>query len=431
LYSGPGQNLPGSDGIGDTPYVIDANNTDHYPLMKPWLSGIISVAISPSSATMDVGQSQVFAAIALGGTPPHTYQWCLNNVAVSGATSSMWTFKPSSAGSYTVFLNVTDNTGLRAESKVAFITVNPAPSVSISPASVTLDAGQSQQFTSTVTGGTSPYTYQWYMNGTAVSGATNSSYTFSSSSAGTFLIYVNVTDNLGIEAGSNTVTVTVHSGLGVSVSPSSVTMDVGQPQTFTSSISGGTSPYTYQWYLNGSVVTGATGSSWTFTPSSAGSYSVYVKVTDSASSPNAAQSSSASVTVNSALSIGISPSSATLNVGKSQTFTSSVSGGMSPYTYQWYMNGTAVSGATSSTWIFMSSPGSYSVYVNITDNAGFRAKSNIASITVNSPSVTVKSSSSSPLPLSVSEMIPYVFAAIIIIAVVVAAVVLTRRKKKN
>jgi len=24
------------DGIGDTPYVIDANNTDNYPLMKPW-----------------------------------------------------------------------------------------------------------------------------------------------------------------------------------------------------------------------------------------------------------------------------------------------------------------------------------------------------------------------------------------------------------
>ena len=24
------------DGIGDTPYVIDANNTDHYPLMGPW-----------------------------------------------------------------------------------------------------------------------------------------------------------------------------------------------------------------------------------------------------------------------------------------------------------------------------------------------------------------------------------------------------------
>jgi hypothetical protein len=36
LYSGPYQNETGSDGIGDTPYVIDENNIDHYPLMNPW-----------------------------------------------------------------------------------------------------------------------------------------------------------------------------------------------------------------------------------------------------------------------------------------------------------------------------------------------------------------------------------------------------------
>ena len=33
LYSGPYQNVTGSDGIGDKPYVIYANNTDDYPLM--------------------------------------------------------------------------------------------------------------------------------------------------------------------------------------------------------------------------------------------------------------------------------------------------------------------------------------------------------------------------------------------------------------
>jgi parallel beta-helix repeat protein len=37
LYSGSSQNVPGSDGIGDTPYTIDVNNIDHYPLMKPYL----------------------------------------------------------------------------------------------------------------------------------------------------------------------------------------------------------------------------------------------------------------------------------------------------------------------------------------------------------------------------------------------------------
>jgi len=36
LFSGPYQNETGGDGIGDTPYVIDADNVDHYPLMAPY-----------------------------------------------------------------------------------------------------------------------------------------------------------------------------------------------------------------------------------------------------------------------------------------------------------------------------------------------------------------------------------------------------------
>jgi parallel beta-helix repeat protein len=34
---GPGQNLTGSDGIGDTPYRIGSSDADHYPLMNPWV----------------------------------------------------------------------------------------------------------------------------------------------------------------------------------------------------------------------------------------------------------------------------------------------------------------------------------------------------------------------------------------------------------
>jgi parallel beta-helix repeat protein len=44
-HNGP-SHIVGSDGVGDTPYVIDANNTDNYPLMKPypWLQHDIGVA---------------------------------------------------------------------------------------------------------------------------------------------------------------------------------------------------------------------------------------------------------------------------------------------------------------------------------------------------------------------------------------------------
>jgi len=36
LYSGPYQNETGSDGIGDTAKIIDANNIDRYPLIAPF-----------------------------------------------------------------------------------------------------------------------------------------------------------------------------------------------------------------------------------------------------------------------------------------------------------------------------------------------------------------------------------------------------------
>jgi parallel beta-helix repeat protein len=36
LMSGPNQTSPGPDGFGDTPYFIDSNSIDHYPLMDPY-----------------------------------------------------------------------------------------------------------------------------------------------------------------------------------------------------------------------------------------------------------------------------------------------------------------------------------------------------------------------------------------------------------
>jgi parallel beta-helix repeat protein len=45
LYSGPSQNESGSDGIGDSPNVIDVGNVDHYPLMASW-------TIRPVTATV-------------------------------------------------------------------------------------------------------------------------------------------------------------------------------------------------------------------------------------------------------------------------------------------------------------------------------------------------------------------------------------------
>jgi parallel beta-helix repeat protein len=57
VKSGPSQDQPGSDGIGDTPYVVDANNRDGYPLMKPyaWAPHELGITSLVASKTV-VGQ---------------------------------------------------------------------------------------------------------------------------------------------------------------------------------------------------------------------------------------------------------------------------------------------------------------------------------------------------------------------------------------
>jgi multisubunit Na+/H+ antiporter MnhE subunit len=343
---------------------------------------------------MDVGQSQLFTSTVSGGTSPYFYQWYLNGSAVSGATSATWTFTATISGSYSVYVNATDNVGLVAKSNVASVTVNPAPSVLISPGSATLDVGQSQTFTSTVTGGTYPFSYQWYLDGSSVSGATSLSWTYSPSASGSHTVYVKVTDSASTPATvqSNSASVTVNGAFSVTISPSSVTLDVGQSKNFTSTVTGGTSPYSYQWYLGGSAISGATSSYYVYTPSSSGSYSIYLNVTDSASTPKVAKSNTATVTVNAAFSVSISPTSATLDVGQSKTFTSIVTGGTGSHTYQWYLNGTLV--GTGSNYTFTpGSPGFHNIYLNVTDSLSMKAKSNTATVTVNAaPSVTISPS---------------------------------------
>jgi hypothetical protein len=83
--------------------------------------------------------------------------------------------------------------------------------------------------------------------------------------------------------------------LSVSISPRSASIHVGQSVIFMSTVSGGTSPYRYQWYLDGAEVSGATLSSWTYTPTSASIHYVKLKVTDS--KDNIAESDLAQVLV--------------------------------------------------------------------------------------------------------------------------------------
>ena len=170
----------------------------------------LTVSINPTSSVIDLGQSVAFTSSPSGGTPPYKYQWYRNGTAVTGANSSSWTFTPGTTGFYLVHLNVTDNAFKEAKSNVANVTVNPALSVTIEPASSVIVLGESVGFTSTVSGGTPSYTYQWYVNDTEVSGADDPTWDFTPTATDYYLVTLKVTDTASAVALSNEAEVTVN-----------------------------------------------------------------------------------------------------------------------------------------------------------------------------------------------------------------------------
>jgi len=226
-----------------------------------------------------------------------SYEWDLDN---DGEYDDAFVVNPEfhreKEGVYIVRLRVTDSFGA---THTDWTTVNVKKieelACEISPTTAEVRIGESVTFTSSVSGGITPYSYQWYLNGNPVSGATSASWTFTPAKTGTYKVHLNVTDSLGNTAKSNEATVTVAPQLQVSISPMSASILVGQSVTFTSTVSGGYPPYSYQWFLNGNPVSGATSNTWTFTPTTSGIYYVYLKVTDDKG--NIAQSDTARVAV--------------------------------------------------------------------------------------------------------------------------------------
>jgi hypothetical protein len=68
--------------------------------------------------------------------------------------------------------------------------------------------------------------------------------------------------------------------LNVSITPLSTTIHVNETVHFNSTVSGGTAPYSYQWFRNGTSVLSATSNNWNFTPAAIQFDNVYLTVTD-------------------------------------------------------------------------------------------------------------------------------------------------------
>ena len=135
-----------------------------------------SITTQPANQTVIAGQAATFSVVTTG-TAPLTYQWQKNASAISGATSTSYTTPATTAAdSGSTFGVVVGNSAGSATSNSATLTVQSPPSITTQPASVTVIAGQTANF-SVAAAGTSPLSYQWQKNGANISGATSSSYT--------------------------------------------------------------------------------------------------------------------------------------------------------------------------------------------------------------------------------------------------------------
>ena len=140
--SGPNQDQPRSDGIGDTPYVIDANNRDQYPLMNPWVPVPPIADFSYSPEFPLVGETITFDASAsydLYGTIVE-YRWDFSDGNVATVTTPIIKHFYAVAGTYTINLTVTDNDGF-THSITKSVTIEKASSiitVNVTPSTVTV-----------------------------------------------------------------------------------------------------------------------------------------------------------------------------------------------------------------------------------------------------------------------------------------------------
>ena len=149
------------------------------------------ISSQPQNQTVSQGSTAGFGVTATGSTPL-SYQWLYSSLPLAGATASSYTIanaQATNAGSYSVI--VTNAYGA-ITSSLATLTVVLPPIINAQPTNQLASVSNTVSFTVGLSQGTSP-SYQWRQNGTAISGATQSSLTLASilwGSAGTYSVVV-------------------------------------------------------------------------------------------------------------------------------------------------------------------------------------------------------------------------------------------------
>jgi hypothetical protein len=346
------------------------------------------ITTQPQSVGVVKHASASFSVVA-GGIGPFAYQWYFNGSSLgSSAESSTYTIGTvhvHDAGSYAVTVS---NVAGTVTSLVAILTVYVAPEIQTQPTDVAVNQGSNASF-SVVPSGSAPFSYQWSFNGTSLSHATNSSLTLAnvqSNQAGSYSVVVT---NPAGSVTSRSAILEVDVPPAIQTQPSNTTGIQGQGASFSVSATG-TSPFSYQWRLNGEPLSGATHATLNLSDlatNQAGSYSV--QITNVAGSVT---SQVATLTVNIPPGIQTQPHGVTVIQGQN-TCLSVVATGTPPFSYQWKQNNTALAGATNSvlnlTNVQTTNAGHYKVVVT---NAAGSITSASATLAVRASAVTLSTS---------------------------------------
>jgi hypothetical protein len=363
----------------------------------------VSITTQPTAQSVIAGNTATFSVVATGSAPL-TYQWSKDGVAISGATAASYALAATTAanaGSYTVL--ITNSVG-SVTSAAATLTVNPAgvaPSITTQPLGQSLGLGTSATLNVVATG-TSPLAYQWSKNGTAITGATSASLTFSSLSASDVGSYTVVVSNALGSVTSAAAVLTINSPPTIITQPVNQTVVAGSTVTLSVTATA-TGNITYRWTKGvvssgrgGSTIfttiTGADASTLIIPNATAADAGVYFVTVSNASA--SISSGMVAVTVNTPPTISSQPISSLTYSGTTYAITVSASG-TSPLNYQWFKDGAAISGAVSSSYALTGSTlnkaGSY--YVVVTNVAG-SVTSNTSTV-VTPPLITTQPASSS------------------------------------
>jgi hypothetical protein len=297
----------GAISVGSFAYT--ANYTPNSVQLVPAPAGTApAITQSPSNQTVVAGNTATFTAAATGDPTP-TVQWQVSTNGgsswsdISGATNTTYSFTAASGDNGNQYRAVFTNSAGSATSGAATLTVNYAPSVTQNPSSSTVNSGATASFTAAATGNPTP-TVQWQVStngGTSwsdISGATNTTYSFTAASGDNGNQYRAVFTNSVASTNSTSATLNVSSPTAPSITahPSNTGVEAGQTASFSAAASGNPTP-SVQWQssVNGTDwtdVSGATSTTFSFSASAGDNGRYYRAVftnTEGSANSNAAQ----------------------------------------------------------------------------------------------------------------------------------------------